>query len=87
MRVDIGQAVDVVDAADVRRGHGAEGGLQVVTVIQRGRASPVREPGRTHASHGPHEVQLGDPGERQRGEVALELVQGLLGAGRLADLG
>lgn len=86
VRVNVGQAVDVVDAADVRRRHGAERGLQVVTVVQRGRAGPIREPGRPHASHGPHQVQLGDPGEGQRGEVTLKLVQGLFGAGRLTDL-
>lgn len=86
--VDVAQAVDVVDAADVGRGHGAEGprGLQVVAVVQRrrGRAGPVGEAGGPHT--GGHEVQFGDPGERDRGEVPLELVDGLLGGGRLAHL-
>ena len=88
MVVDVTQAVDVVDAADVGRGHGAEGPrrLQVVAVVQgRGRgAGPVGEPRGPHA--GGHEVQFGEPGEGDRGEVALELVDGLLRGGGLAHL-
>lgn len=88
MAIDAAQAADVVDAADVGRRHGAEGPrrLEVVAVVQSRRRGPgpVGETRRPHA--GSHEVQFGDPGEGDRGEVALELVDGLLRGGRLAHL-
>lgn len=77
---NVAQAVDVVDAADVRRRHCAERPrrLEVVAVVQRrgGRAGPIGEARGPHA--GSHEVQFGDPRERDGGEVPLELVDGLL---------
>lgn len=86
--IDVAQTVDVVDAADVGWRHCANGPrrLQVVAVIQsRGRGTgPVREPRRPHS--GCHQVQFGETGEGDRGEVPLELVDGLLGGGRLAHL-
>lgn len=88
MVVDGAQTADVVDAADVGRGHGAKRPrrLEVVAVVQSRwcGASPVGEPRRPHARS--HEVQFGNPGEGDRGEVALKFVDGLLGGGRLAHL-
>ncbi|TNN88779.1 hypothetical protein EYF80_001111 [Liparis tanakae] len=74
--------------ADVGRRHGAKGPwrLEAVGVIQGGRrgAGPVGETRRPHP--GRHEVQFGNPGEGNRGEVTLKLVDGLLCGGRLAHL-
>lgn len=88
MIIYVSQTVDVVDTADVRRRHGAKWArrLQVVAVIQsrRGWTRPVGETRWPHA--GSHEVQFGNPGKGNRGEVALKLVDGLLRGGRLAHL-
>lgn len=88
MIIDVGQSVDVVDTADVGRRHGAKGtrSLEIVAVIQgrRWRTRPVGEPRRPHT--GSNEVQFGNPGEGNRGEVTLKLVDGLLRGGRLAYL-
>lgn len=66
MAVDVAEAVNVVDTADVRWRHGAEGPrwLQIVAVVQsrRRRTGPVREARRSNA--GSHQVQFGDPRER-----------------------
>lgn len=88
MVIYVSQTADVVDTADVGRRHGAKRPrrLQVVAVIQGRRrgAGPVGEPGRPHA--GSHQVQFGNPSERNRGEITLKLVDGLLRGGRLAHL-
>lgn len=88
MIIDVAQAVDVVDTADVGRRHGAKGPrrLEVVAVIQsRGRGTgPVGETRGPHS--GSHEVQFGNPGEGNRREVTLKLVDGLLRGRRLAHL-
>lgn len=88
MAIDVTQAVNVVDTADVGRRHGAKGPwrLEIVAVIQsrwRG-AGPVGETRGPYA--GSHEVQFGNPGERNRWEVTLKFVDGLLRGGRLAHL-
>jgi len=88
MVIDVSEAADVVDTADVGRRHGAKGPwrLEAVGVIQGGRrgAVPVGETRWPHP--GRHEVQFGNPGEGNRGEVTLKLVDGLLCGGRLAHL-
>lgn len=88
MVIDVGEAVDVVDTADVGWRHGAKWPrrLEVVAVIQSRRrgTGPVGETRRPDA--GSHEVQFGNPGEGDRGEVTLKLVDGLLRGGRLAHL-
>lgn len=88
MAVDVAEAVNVVDTADVRWRHGAEGPrrLQIVTVIQSRRrgTGPIWEARRSNA--GSHQVQFGDSRERDGWEVTLELVDGLLRGGRLAHL-
>lgn len=88
MAVDVTQTVDVVDTADVGWRHGAKRPrrLQVVAVVQGRRRGPgpVGETRRPNA--GTHEVQFGNPGEWNRWEVPLKLVDGLLRGGRLAHL-
>lgn len=88
MAIDVTQTVNVVDAADVGRRHGAKGPrrLEVVAVVESRRrgTGPVGETRRAHA--GSHEVQFGDSGEGNRWEVTLKLVDGLLRGGRLAHL-
>lgn len=88
MIINVSQRVNVVDTADVGWRYGAKGtrSLQIVAVIKgrRWSARPVGETRRPHT--GSDQVQFGNPGEGNRGEVTLKFVDGLLGGRRLAHL-